>query len=170
MADGMLMGWCRVTIVGSKPQFYSGVSDGENWKSRLYERVGLPPPARRGFTREEGFQPTVTIYNPVSSPHRWHISNLDQLIAVVEHYQIAYSVVDETLLQQGLRQNGQAVSNTDVLISPHDEFLVNLMWLSAHATLVELFPADIFNNRYETHARALSMSSLFLSPCKIPLS
>lgn len=55
-----------------------------------------------------------------------------------------------------LKDFGILFQDTDVLISPFDEFEVNFMWLGVHVSVIEVFPPLLMNNRYEYIAKTLS--------------
>ena len=116
----------------------------------------LPRPLPRGFEREEGFKPTVTIYNPTSDPAAWQIHNIDEVIAILEHYQLRYTVVDYLGKNARLKDYGEMFYDTDVLISPHDHFQVNFMWLGVHVSVIEVLPSSLFNNQFEVQSKVLS--------------
>ena len=122
----------------------------------MYESVELDRPAPRGWDREEGYRPNLTIYNP-KGENKFRIHNLEQIEAVMNHYNLDYEIIHELPATARLKDYGKLFKNTDVLISPHDIFGVNYMWLGAHVSVIEIFPHLYLNNRYEIHSKSLCM-------------
>jgi len=131
-------------ISGSKFKLFTGRSDAALLRQKAYNRAGL---TGLGVIPRPRYPPRkVTIIDRKGMNGRG-IFNFKEIVEVVKGMGLPYELVT-TMAKLSFADQVQLMSNTGVIIAPHGAALANIMYLPAHAAVIEMFPYLMKKNTY----------------------
>jgi hypothetical protein len=131
-------------IPGGKFKLFSGRADAALLRERAYHRAGL---TQLGTSTKPLYPPRkITVIDRKGMNGRG-IYNFKEILEAVKATGLPYEEIN-TLAKMSFADQVQLMANTGILIAPHGAALANLMFLPAHAVVIELFPYLMKKNTY----------------------
>jgi hypothetical protein len=131
-------------IPGGKNKLFTARADADIFRQSIYHRVGL---MQRGISPRPIYPPRkITVIDRKGMNGRG-IFNLPDVIRAVDESGVAFELVD-SMARRSFADQVQLMSSTGVLVAPHGAALANIMFLPAHAAVIEIFPYLMKKNTY----------------------
>lgn len=148
----------RGVVIGTKPKVFSGRSDAILFRNRAYKAagIGIEENGNRILGTYSQYPPRhITVIDRLPRSGR-NIHNLEELKAILSVSGLTYEIIDDfgklTFEDQILK-----MSRTGILIAPHGAALANIMFLPAHAVVIELFPFGLRRFQYSEIANTIGL-------------
>ena len=148
----------RGAVLGTKPKLFSGRSDATLFRNRAYKAAGIG--IDNNGVCQLGSYPRfpprrITIIDRVHHSGRF-ILNIDELTTALSASGLEFEIVDN-LSRLSFEEQVSLMARTGILIAPHGAALTNIMFLPAHAAVIELFPYGLRRTHYNEIANTLSL-------------
>jgi hypothetical protein len=143
----------RGAVTGAKPRIFASHTDAWRWRQYAYMAVGL---TARGVLTQAMYPPRrVTVIERRGQTGRG-ILNMDDVMAAVNATWLPVTVVPRMdFLSFG--EQVALMADTGILIAPHGAALMNVMFLPAHAVVIELFPPLLKNGVFARLAATMGL-------------
>jgi hypothetical protein len=143
----------KAVIPGAKNKLFTGRADAAMFRQYAYQVAGLPA---RGVLPHPRFPPRMITVLDRKGMNGRGIYNRDLLIERVAATGVPYRLVS-TMGSMSFAEQVELMSSTGILIAPHGAALANIMFLPAHAVVIELFPYLMKKNTYRYLANLLDL-------------
>ena len=140
-------------IPGAKNKLFTGRADAAVFRQYAYQVAGLPA---RGVLPHPRYPPRMITVLDRKGMNGRGIFNRELLIELVAATGVPYRLVS-TMGSMSFAEQVELMSSTGVLIAPHGAALANIMFLPAHAVVLELFPFLMKKNTYRYLANLLDL-------------
>jgi hypothetical protein len=146
---------CSTTgvIPGGKNKLFTGRADAWLFRQYAYQMAGLHV---KGISPHPKYPPRkITIIDRKGMNGRG-IFNRELLVDLVRDTGVPYELVS-TMASSSFNAQVHLMAETGILIAPHGAALANIMFLPAHAVVIELFPHLMKKNTYRYLASQLDL-------------
>ena len=146
---------CSTTgvIPGGKNKLFTGRADAWLFRQYAYQMAGLHV---KGISPHPKYPPRkITIIDRKGMNGRG-IFNRELLVDLVRDTGVPYELVS-TMASSSFNAQVSLMAETGILIAPHGAALANIMFLPAHAVVIELFPHLMKKNTYRYLASQLDL-------------
>ena len=134
----------RGAIPGGKFKLFTGRADASLLRQKAYMRAGL---TAMGVVPRPMYPPRkITVIDRKGMNGRG-IFNFKEIVEVVKATGLPYELIT-TMAKLSFADQVQLMANTGIIIAPHGAALANIMYLPAHAAVVEMFPYLMKKNTY----------------------
>ena len=131
-------------IPGGKNKFFTGRADAWLFRQYAYQEAGL---LTKGIRPHPLYPPRkITIIDRKGLVGRG-IYNRDEVVEAANNTGLPVELVP-SLGKLSFEQQVELMANTGILIAPHGAALANIMFLPAHAVVIEMFPYLMKKNTY----------------------
>jgi len=121
-------------IPGGKFKLFSGRADASLFRERAYQKVNL---GQLGIISKPQYVPRkITVIDRKGMNGRG-IFNFKEIIEAVKQTEVPYEEVN-TMAKLSFADQVLLMANTGILIAPHGAALANIMFLPAHAVVIEV--------------------------------
>ena len=134
----------RGAIPGAKNKMFTGRADAWLWRAYAYEAAGL---TARGISPAPAYPPRKVTVLARKGLNGRGIFNIDAALSVLNATGLPVELVPN-MGALSFDQQVELMAGTGILIAPHGAHLANVMFLPAHAVVVEMFPYLMKKNTY----------------------
>lgn len=138
----------RSAILGYKPRLFNGPADAHAFRLASYGSLNL---ARN--PKEEWPPRQITI---VTRAGTRALANMEALMPLITSFGIPVRWIT-SMGSLDARGQIEAMADTGILIATHGAALANMMYLPAHAVVVEMFPYVMYGSMYRDLAAASNL-------------